>query len=334
MGRRHYLATVKEKTKTATAAQWNGSPAFRERFSLGMRNRWRVRGLYLLVFPAVVAVFLFSYMPLTGILLAFRTWVPAKGMYLSPWAKPLFYNFWFLRDPEFWYVLGNTIKISLVKFVVGFPAPIILALLINEVHHTVYKRVVQTITYIPHFVSWVIMAGIIYKIFSIDPYSPFNALRSLFGLKPLEILASPHFFLPLIAFSNVFKEVGWGTIIYLAAIMGVDPQLYESAIIDGAGKLRQTWSITLPTILPVITILFILWVPSILTENLSQIWNLRNTRTLRVASITDIYVLTAGIIRGEYAYATAMGLIFGVWGLMLTIIANAASKRTVGHGLW
>ena len=293
-----------------------------------------MRGLYVLVFPSVVAVFLFSYMPLYGILLAFRTYNPAKGLFLSPWAQPLFSNFWFLRDREFWYVLGNTVKISIAKFVVGFPAPIMLALFINEVHHSLFKRVVQTITYLPHFVSWVIMAGIIYKLFAGAPYSPFNAIRSLLGLQPAEILANPHVFIPVIALSNVFKEVGWGTIIYLAAIMGVDPQLYESAILDGAGRIRQTWSITLPTILPVITILFILWVPSILTENLSQIWNLRNTRTLRAASITDIYVLTAGIIRGEYAYATAMGLIFGVWGLMLTAAANSVSKRVVGHGLW
>jgi putative aldouronate transport system permease protein len=334
--RKTHLATIKKRIKKREISvhQFDDNSTFRDRLYISMRNRWRVRGLYMLVLPSIVAVFIFSYMPLFGILLAFRKYEPAKGLFLSPWAKPLFYNFWFLKDKEFWYVLGNTIKISLAKFAIGFPAPILLALFINEMRNKYYKRVVQTLTYMPHFVSWVIMAGIIYKLFHINPDSPFNALRGVFGAEPMEILANPDMFIPLVAISNVFKEVGWGTIIYLAAIMGVDPQLYESAIIDGAGRIRQTWSITMPTIVPVITILFILWVPSILTENLSQIYNLMNTRTLRVASITDIYVLTAGIIRGEYAYATAMGLIFGIWGLCLTALANFVSKRTVGHGLW
>ena len=336
MDRKTHLATIKKKAQLERTSvnQLDDTSTFRDRLFISMRNRWRVRGLYALVLPSLVAVFIFSYVPLFGILLAFRKYVPAKGLFLSPWAKPLFYNFWFVRDKEFWYVLGNTIKISMAKFIVGFPAPILLALFINEMRNKYYKRVVQTLTYLPHFVSWVIMAGIIYKLLNISPDSPFNAFRGLFGAKPMEIMANPNMFIPLVAFSAVFKEIGWGTIIYLAAIMGVDPQLYESAIIDGAGKIRQTWSITLPTIIPVITILFILWVPSILTENLSQIYNLMNTRTLHAASITNIYIINAGIIRGEYAYATAMGLIFSIWGLCLTAIANFVSKRTVGHGLW
>ena len=306
----------------------------RERIALGLKARWRQRGLYLLVIPAIVFVFIFNYVPMYGVTLAFRNYNPAKGPFLSPLAQPLFYNFWFLKDPEFWYVLGNTIKISIVKFSLGFSAPIILALLINEVRNSAYKRVIQTVTYLPHFISWVIMSGIIYRFFDLDPNSPWNALRALFGAEPMDILTNPHFFLPLVAFSNILKEVGWGTIIYLAAIMNVDPQLYEAAYIDGAGKLRQTWSITIPCILPVITILFILWVPTILTENLSQLYNLMNSMTRHAASITDIYVLTAGIINGHYAYATAMGLIFSVWALALTITANKVARQSMGYGLW
>ena len=304
-----------------------------QRVGYQVRKRWHQRWLYLLVLPAMVSTFLFGYLPLWGVTLAFRNWSAALG-FASPWAKPIYYNFWFLRDPEFWNVMVNTIRISAVKFVFLFPAPIALALLINEITHSAYKRVVQTITYLPHFVSWVIMAGIIYRILDSEPSSPLNLLRGLFGMEPIAILGDEGFFIPLLVVSALIKEVGWGTIIYLAAIMAIDVQLYEAAIVDGAGKLAQTWHITLPGILPTVSILLILSLPALLTAGFDQIYNLMNPSVAKIANVSDIYVLRIGIIQGKYSYGTALGLIFGMLSLGLTITANKLARRSVGYGLW
>ncbi len=290
--------------------------------------------MFLLSFPALICVFIFNYIPLYGLTLAFRNFRPELGIFLSPWAKPLWYNFWFLQDPEFWYVLKNTVVIAGTKIIFLFPAPIILALLINEVALKWYKRVVQTITYMPHFISWVIMAGIFYKVLDFEPNSPINALLNLFGLGPVNIMGDEKMFLPVVIFSSMLKNVGWGTIIYLAAIMNIDPQLYEAAIIDGARKFTQIRKITIPCILPTISILFILQVPSLLVAGLNQIYNLMNPLTARAANITDIYILRVGLLQGQFAYATALGLVFGLAQLALVILANRFTNRSVGHGLW
>lgn len=299
-----------------------------------LRTMWRQRWLYALVLPAIALVAVFNYLPIYGLTLAFRDYSPSFGPFGSPWAKPLFYNFWFLRDPEFWRVMGNTLRISVVKFIFGWPAPIVLALLLNEVANRTYKRIVQTVTYLPHFISWVIYAGIIYKLLDFAPDSPFNVLRGLFGLDPVSILGDPNAFIPILVVSNLLKEVGWGTIIYLAAIMGIDPQLYEAAIVDGGNKRVQLWHITLPGLLPTIAILAVLQIPALLAAGFDQVYNMKNPSVERIANITDIYVLRMGIIQGEYAYATALGLVFSLLALILTYTANRISKGSVGTGIW
>lgn len=309
-------------------------PSIKRGFAKTRSLLWRQRSLYLMILPAITLTFIFSYIPLYGLSLAFRDFNAARGPFASPWADPLFYNFWFLSDGQFWYVLLNTLRISAVKFVFLWPAPIILALLLNEVTKSGFKRVVQTITYLPHFLSWVIMAGIIYKILDYEPSSPINILRSFFGMEPTSVMGNPDAFIPVLVVSSLIKEVGWGTIIYLAAIMTIDPQLYEAAIVDGAGKLRQLWHITLPGMVPTVAILLILSVPNLLQAGFDQIYNLRNAQVARIAEVTDIYVLEMGLVRGEYAFATAMGLIFSVLGLALTLFANKASKGAVGAGIW
>ncbi len=295
---------------------------------------WRYRWLYVLALPAVAAVIVFNYLPIYGISLAFRDFNASLGPFRSPWSKPLFYNFWFLQDSEFWYVLRNTVRISVVKFVFSWPAPIVLALLLNEVRRPGFKRVVQTISYLPHFISWVILAGITYRVLGFEADSPINLVRSLFGLPSVALMGDQSFFLPLVVITAIFKEVGWGTIIYLAAMSTVNPELYEQGEIDGAGRLRQAWNITLPGILPIIAILLVLQVPAILQAGLDQIWNLANPATRRVAYITDIYVIRIGLMQGQYSFATAVGLIYSVVGLALTLIANRVSKGSVGHGIF
>ena len=295
---------------------------------------WRQRWLYFLILPSFAAVFIFNYIPIYGITLAFRRYNAALGPFRSPWAQPMFYNFWFFQDPEFWFVLGNTVRISVVKFVFGWPAPIILALLLNEVTHNWYKRTIQTISYLPHFISWVIMAGIIYRLLDYEPSSPVNVIRGLFGLGPVALMGDEDFFIPMLVISGIFKEVGWGTIIYLASISQINPELYEQAEMDGAGRFRQTINITLPGMLPIISILLVLSIPSLLSAGFDQIFNLMSAATRRMANVTDIYVLRLGLMQGQYAFATAIGLVFSILSFTLTVIANRISKGAGGSGIW
>ena len=299
-----------------------------------LRNIWADRWLYFLVLPSLVLVFIFRYLPMYGVTLAFRLYDPGKGIFASPWVESLTYNFWFLRDPEFWRVLVNTIRITSAKIFFGFPAPIILAILINEIRTSAYRRIAQTITYLPHFVSWVILAGIIYAIFDLDPTSPYNMLRGIVGLAPTNLMGNPRAFVPLVVISDILRNMGYSSIIFLAAIAGINPELYEAAVVDGAKRWRQTWHVTLPSILPTISVLFILLLPGILLAGLDQIYNLMNAMTLKVANVTDIYVLRVGLLQGQYAYATALGLVFGIVQLGLVLLANRLTKRSTGYGLW
>jgi putative aldouronate transport system permease protein len=294
------------------------------------RQRW----LYLLLAPSIVAVFVFSYLPIYGLTLAFRDFNAALGPFASPWSKPIFYNFWFFQDPEFWYVLRNTVRISVLKFVFGWPAPILLALLLNEIRHSGFKRTVQTISYLPHFLSWVIMAAVIYRVLDYQSNSPVNVIIGIFGAEPMALMGDEQAFIPIVVLSAIFKEIGWGTIIYLATIANINPELYEQAEIDGAGKLRQTRHITLPGMVPIISILLVLSIPAILQAGFDQLYNLMNASTRRLAYVTDIYVLRLGLIQGQYSTAAALELVYSVVGLALVLIANYLSKSRAGHGIW
>ena len=295
-----------------------------------VRQRW----LYLLLAPSLVAVAIFNYWPLYGFTLAFRDYNAWAGPFASPWSSPIFYNFWFFQDPEFWYVLRNTVRISVLKFVFGWPAPILLALLLNEIRHSGFKRTVQTVSYLPHFLSWVIMAAVIYRILDYQSNSPVNVIIGIFGAEPVALMGDEEAFIPIVVLSAIFKEIGWGTIIYLATIANINPELYEQAEIDGAGKLRQTRHITLPGMVPIILILLVLSIPAILQAGFDQLYNLMNASTRRLAYVTDIYVLRLGLIQGQYSTAAALELVYSVVGLALVLIANYLSKSRAGHGIW
>ena len=295
---------------------------------------WRQRTLYLLLLPAIVLTFVFRYIPVYGLTLAFKDYSTTLGPFRSPFTDPIFYNFFFFQDPEFWYVLRNTVRISVAKFVTAWPAPIILALLLNEVRQRSFKRTIQTVAYLPHFLSWVILARIIYDLLSWEPSSPVNQIRAVFGLDPVALMGDKSAFIPILVVSNLFKEVGWGTIIYLAAITRIDPDLYEAALADGAGRWAQLWHITLPGMLPIIAILLVLGIPGILAAGFDQIYNLMNPTIAELAYVTDYYVLRVGLIQGNYAFAAAMGLVFSVIALVLVLTANWLSKRSAGTGIW
>ena len=295
---------------------------------------WRQRTLYLLLLPAIVLTFVFRYIPVYGLTLAFKDYSTTLGPFRSPFTDPIFYNFFFFQDPEFWYVLRNTVRISVAKFVTAWPAPIILALLLNEVRHRSFKRTIQTIAYLPHFLSWVILARIIYDLLGWEPSSPVNQIRAVLGLDPVALMGDKSAFIPILVVSNLFKEVGWGTIIYLAALTRIDPDLYEAALADGAGRWVQLWHVTLPGMLPIIAILLVLGIPGILSAGFDQIYNLMNPTIAELAYVTDYYVLRVGLIQGNYAFAAAMGLVFSVIALVLVLTANWLSKRSAGTGIW
>ena len=287
--------------------------------------------LYLLGLPAVVLTIIFSILPMFGVLIAFKDYHPYVGVARSPWVG--WTQFSFLSNPEFWNNFKNTAVISMMKFLVGFPAPIVLALLLNEVRHQRYKNFVQNASYLPHFVSWVIMWGVVQAMLSYDS-GVVNFVLEKIGLSRILFLSTPSWFYPLCVGTDILKEVGWAAIIYLAAISGVETEQYESSCLDGAGRWQQVWYITLPAIMPVISILLILRLPGLLSAGLDQLLLMQNPSNLHLSDVLDTYILRKGFLYGQYSLAAAMGLFNSILGMILVIMANTVSKRTGGSGLY
>lgn len=287
-----------------------------------------------MVLPALLFILVFSYIPMYGVLMAFQDYNIFTGFMSSPWVG--FKHFErFFHAPEFWSVIRNTVVISLLKLFIGFPAPILLALMLNEIHNRVFKRTIQTISYLPHFISWVIVSGFVTSLLSTDNGS-FNILLQQLNLidEPINFLSIPEYFWTILVTTGVWKEIGFSSIVYLAAIAGVDPQLYEAGAMDGASRLRQMFSITLPSILPVIIIFLILNIGNLLNAGFEDILLLGANPVLRdVADVIDTYVYRVGIQNNRYSYATAVGLFKGVLSVALLAGANYAARRS-GNSLW
>ncbi|MBW4838287.1 MAG: ABC transporter permease subunit [Paenibacillaceae bacterium] len=284
-----------------------------------------------MVLPAVVLLFLFSYVPMVGIQVAFKDFQIGTTMWNSPWVG--FENFAFLRDDQFWLVVRNTVYIAVLKFVFGFPAPILLALLINELRHNGFKRFVQSVSYLPHFFSWIVVAYILQSFLTLDG-GLVNQLIVNLGGDPVFFLGSTQWFRPMIVTSSLWKEVGWNTILYLAAITTIDPQLYEAAKVEGAGKWAQMRHITLPGMMPTISIVLILSMPSLIAVGMDQIYPLMNPANQPVADVLDTYILRSGLQQGYFGMATAVGMISSLLSLILVIGTNQLSRKANGEGLW
>ena len=300
------------------------------------RERWsrvrRMRLLYLSMLPALLLLLVFNYLPMYGIVIAFKNFQASRGILGSPWNN--FENFEFLFGSfQFQRVMRNTVIISLQRIVFGFPAPILLALIINEFANSWWKKGIQSITYLPHFISWVVMAGILVEILS-PQRGIIGYLYTVFGRDAPLLLTNQDVFRPILIATDVWKEVGWGSVIYLAAISSIDPTMYDVARIDGAGRVRQATAITLPSLLPVITILFILRLSYILDAGFEQIFNLYNPLVYEVADIIDTYVYRVGILSQEFEFATAAGLFQNVVGVALIVLVNAVIRRFSDHGIW
>ncbi|WP_172255400.1 ABC transporter permease [Saccharibacillus deserti] len=290
--------------------------------------------LQLMVLPALLFILVFSYIPMYGVLMAFQDYSLFDGFSGSPWVGFKHFEMFF-GAPEFWTVIRNTIVISLLKLLIGFPAPILLALMLNEVKHRMFKKVVQTISYLPHFLSWVIVSGFVMSMLSTENGSVNMLLQSLNLVKePINFLSLPEYFWTILVTTGVWKEIGFASIVYLAAIAGVDPSMHEAAAMDGAGKLRQIFSITLPSIMPVVIVFLILAIGNLLSAGFEDILLLGSNPVLRdVGDVLDTYVYRTGIQNNRYSYATAAGLFKSLLGVLLLVGANYAARRS-GNSLW
>jgi putative aldouronate transport system permease protein len=293
-----------------------------------MQRNWE---LYILVIPVILYYALFAYKPMYGALIAFKNFVPAKGFSGSPWVG--FANFArFFRSPYLGRLIRNTFLISIYSLIFGFPAPIILALFLNEVRHSAYKRTVQTLTYLPHFISMVVVAGMITD-FSMTS-GLFNDIIVFFGGARTPLLQQPGLFRSIYVTSGIWQGIGWGTIIYLAALSGIDPQLYEAAMIDGAGRVRQLFAVTLPSIVPTIVIMLILRIGNLLGVGYEKTLLLYNPATYETADIISTYVYRVGLLEQNFSYSTAIGLFNSLINFILLIVANRISRKVSETSLW
>lgn len=281
-----------------------------------LRQYWP---LYVLALPAIILMIVYKYMPMGGLYLAFTDFSAGMKMENADWVG--MYQFQkIFSNPEFLQVLWNTIYLSILKLVFGFPAPIILALLLNELASTKVRRVAQTVLYLPHFLYWAILAGILFTLFSAQ-----TGVLGIFGVQE-SIFLNSSAFRPLLVISDIWKSSGWGTIVYLAAISSVSPEYYEAAMIDGATRFQRIRYITIPCISSTIIVLLILRVGGILDAGFDQVFMLYNSAVYDVADILDTYVYRIGMAQGNFALATAAGLFKSVVGLILVLITNRAAK--------
>ncbi|MEJ8304706.1 sugar ABC transporter permease [Saccharibacillus sacchari] len=288
--------------------------------------------LYLMILPGFLYFVVFKYFPMGGLIIAFQDYQPYRGIMGSEWVG-LKHFVRLFTEPTFFMLLRNTLVLFAMNIVFFFPLPIILALMLNEVRHKFFKNSIQTIIYIPHFMSWVIIVSITYVFLTVDG-GVLNELLAAVGLPKISFLTSSEWLRTVYIGQIIWKELGWSTIIYLAAITVVDTQLYEAAEMDGAGRLRKTWHVTLPAIRPVIITLLILKIGSTLDLGFEHMYLLLNSLNRDVAEIFDTYIYTAGLKNGQLSYSTTVGLFKGVVGLALVMLSNRLAKKMGEDGVY
>ncbi|WP_020617099.1 ABC transporter permease [Paenibacillus daejeonensis] len=299
------------------------------RLGLDIRREW---DLYLLLLPGILFLLLFKYTPMYGIIIAFKDFNIFAGFADSPWVGGKHFAKLF-TSPDFRIVLMNTIIISLLKIVILFPLPIIIALMLNELRKMVFKRTVQTIVYLPHFLSWVIVAGLFIDLLSTDG-GLVNKLLSSLGMQQISFFLDNSVFRSVLITSAGWKETGWSTIVYLAAFSMIDPSLYEAAKMDGASKMRQLWHVTLPGIAPIIVLMFILRLGNILEAGTEQILVMYNPVVYKVSDVIGTYVYRMGLGNQDYSFTTAVGMFEAVISFTLVIVGNSMSRKYLQRGIW
>lgn len=307
----------------------SASPSAAHRFCKQLKRNWI---LYLFVAPSIVYLIIFSYIPLYGIQLAFKDFVAAKGIWGSPWAGLRHFERFFLSY-QFGDLLKNTLTLSLYSLCMNFPFPILLALLLNYSTSQRFKKFAQTVTYAPYFISVVVLVGMIQVFFS--PDGPINQALHLLGTsEPVLFMGKPQYFKHLFVWSGVWRQAGWGSIIYMATLASVSPELHEAAIVDGANKLQRILNIDLPSILPTAVIMLIMNVGNIMGLGFEKAYLLQNDINIGVSEIISTYVYKVGIQSAQYSYSTAIGLFNNCINFILLVIVNRVAKSLSGSSLW
>lgn len=287
--------------------------------------------LSLMMLPVIIYYIVFHYAPMYGVIIAFKNYSFSRGIIGSPWAGLANFKRMF-ASASFFEVFRNTLLISFYKLITGFPAPVVFAILLNELKNAKFKKTVQTISYLPHFLSWVILGGMFIQLLALS--GPVNIMLSKLGISPVYFLGDVKYFRSVLVVTSLWKSIGWGSIIYLAALTGIDPQLYEAAKIDGAGKFKQILHVTLPALVPVITIMFIFSVGSIINDDFDQIFNLYNEAVYSVGDVISTYNYRIGLLNSEYSYSTAVGLFKNVISVVLIVSTNFIAKKYNDYGIW
>lgn len=301
------------------------------------RPAWRARikknlFLYLMFLPVALYYLIFKYAPMFGLVIAFKDYNAFVGILGSKWVGMKYFD-QFIHSMYFGRLIRNTLAISFLDLLVNFPAPIILALMLNEVQHKRLKSVVQTISYLPHFVSTVVIVGILVNFLSLSTGLINNILAAV-GLQRVHFLAEPRYFWPIFTLMNVWRSVGWSSIIYIAALSGIDPTLYEAAVVDGAGRWRQLFCVTLPALLPTIVTLLIMRVGHVLDVGYEAIILMYNPQIYETADVISTYVYRRGLIDADYSFAAAVGLFQSLVGMLMVMGANALSRKLTETSLW
>jgi putative aldouronate transport system permease protein len=287
---------------------------------------------YAILAPAVLLLLVFHYLPLYGIVLAFQDFNVFSGISGSPWVG--FKHFLvFLNDPSYWRVMRNTVVINIYSLIFGFPFPIAFALLLNEIRAKWFKKITQTISYLPHFISWVIAAGIVATILS--PSSGLvNTVLAWFGKEPVYFLTKAEYFRPILIISGIWKGFGMSSVYYIAALAGIDQQLYEAAVVDGAGRLRQAWHITLPGMRNIIIVLLVLALGNMLSIGFDQVFLLYNPTVYETGDVISTYTYRFGLEKAMYSFSAAIGLTQAVVNFLMIFGANRLSRKVAGWSLW
>jgi putative aldouronate transport system permease protein len=288
--------------------------------------------LYLMLLLPIAWYLIFHYGPLYGLQIAFKNFSPAKGIIGSKWVGFAHFERFF-ESYYFWRLLWNTVSINLYSLLVAFPVPIFLALVINEIRSKSFSKWLQNITYIPHFISVIVIVGMLTLLLS-PKSGPINLLIAAFGGEPVRFLESAGWFKPIFIGSNIWQNMGWQSIIYIAALSGVNPQLYEAAKMDGASRLRRIWHVSMPGIAPVIVILLILDIGSFMNIGFEKILLMQNNLNSEASDVISTFVYTTGILKGEYSYTAAIGLFNSAINLVLLLLVNRFARRTSETSLW
>ncbi|OPJ60026.1 ABC transporter permease [Clostridium oryzae] len=296
-----------------------------------MKNKKDQASFHIMIMPAMIFLLIFSFVPMFGIIMAFQNYMPVKGILGSPWVGLDNFKFMF-QIPDSKQIFINTLVIAISKIIAGTFVTIIFSLLLNEIRIKFAKKIIQTVVYLPNFLSWVILATVILNIFSYD--GPINAFISSMGIKPILFTASNKWFRPMLVITDVWKNFGYGSIIYLATLTSIDPALYEAAYMDGANRFKQMLHVTLPGLMPTIMLITVMNLPNVLNAGFDQIFNLYNPLVYQTADIIDTYVYRVGLIQRQYSLGTAVGLLRSIVGIILILSANKIAKKVTDYQIF